>query len=251
MYRNEREHEILKLLSAEGYLSVSQLSKTLYTSESSIRRDLTALEKQGLVTRSYGGAELTKNSSQIVPFSDRAHHNVSAKKIMARKAGHLVKDGSIVFLDQSSSSFFVAYELLKKKDITVVSNNLEIITLLSQYNIEVICSGGHISPGNRSCLTGSDAQHIFSQMHADLLFFSSKSLNFDGRIYDCSREEVCVRNAMLQNAEKKVFLCDLEKFGRYSGFQQCSLSDVDFLITENDTDGRIDQIAGAREILLP
>ena len=73
MYKNEREHEILKLLSSEGYLTVRQLSKLLYTSESSVRRDLASLENQGMVIRSYGGVELVKNSSQIIPFSTRAH----------------------------------------------------------------------------------------------------------------------------------------------------------------------------------
>ena len=80
MYRNEREHEIIKILSTEKYVTVKQLSTLLYTSESSIRRDLTSLENQGMVARSYGGVELVKNTSQILPFSTRAHHNIAAKK---------------------------------------------------------------------------------------------------------------------------------------------------------------------------
>ena len=86
MYQNERELEIQKILAQTGYVSVQELSQQLYTSPSSIRRDLTALEKRGLVRRSYGGVELVKNSSQILPFSTRAHQNIPAKKIMARKA---------------------------------------------------------------------------------------------------------------------------------------------------------------------
>jgi len=232
MYKNERELEILKALSREGYITVKQLSLQLYTSESSVRRDLAALEKRGIVKRSYGGVELNKNSSQVVPFSSRAHHNIHAKKIIAQKAIQLVKDGDIVFLDQSSSAFYVANELLKKSQITVVTNNIEIISLLSQSDIEVISSGGHLSKTNRVCLVGEDARKIFTEIHADIVFFSAKALATDGTIYDCVREEVCIRNTMLRNAAKKVFLCDSEKYGKTAGFRQCSVQDIDIVINE-------------------
>lgn len=235
MYKNERENEILKLLNSERYLTVKQLSEILYASESSIRRDLTSLENQGMVSRSYGGVSLVKNSSQVIPFSARAHHNLSAKKIIAAKAASLIHDGDIVFLDQSSSAFFVAYEILKKSNITVVTNNIEIIAFLSRADVEIISSGGILSRANRNCLLGSDAHQIFENIHANVLFFSAKALASDGVIYDCVREEVCIRNTMLANAEKKVFLCDSEKIGQYAGYKQCTLEDIDFLITESDS----------------
>lgn len=244
MYKNEREHEILKLLSSEGYITVKQLSGLLYTSESSIRRDLASLENQGMVSRSYGGVSLVKNSSQVIPFSTRAHHNISAKKIIATKAASLIHDGDIVFLDQSSSAFFIAYEILKKPNITVVTNNIEIISFLSQSDVEIISSGGILSKANRNCLLGNDARKTFENIHANILFFSAKALAPNGVIYDCVREEVCVRNAMLANAEKKIFLCDLEKFGKYAGYKQCTLDDIDYLITEQDATQMLQQMPG-------
>ena len=249
MYKNERENEIMKILTTENYVTVKQLSEWLYTSESSIRRDLTSLENQGMVTRSYGGVELVKNSSDIIPFSTRAHHNIAAKKVMARKACRLIHDGDIVFLDQSSSAFYVAYELLNKKKVTVVTNNIEIISLLSQYDVEVISCGGRLSKANRNCLLGDDAHRIFDQIHADILFFSAKSLSEDCVIYDCVRDEVCIRNTMLANAEKKVFLCDSEKFNRFSGYKQCSLEDVDCIITEKDVSDIPENIVNLKKLV--
>lgn len=249
MYKNEREHEILKILSSEGYATVKQLSRLLYTSESSIRRDLSSLEKQGAVSRSYGGVELARNDSNVIPFSTRAHHNIAAKKIMAQKASHLVHDGDIVFLDQSSSAFFVAHELIDKAKITVVTNNIEIISFLSQTDMEVISSGGKLFKSNRNCLVGDDSHTAFSEIHADILFFSAKALSTDGIIFDCTREEVCVRNTMLAHAGKKVFLCDSEKFGKFSGYRQCSLNDIDSIITENNSSDRIGAVNGAKELL--
>ena len=67
-----------------------------------------------------------------------------------------------------------------------------------------------------------------------IAFFSAKSLSNDGIISDCSREEVTVRNSMLKNSAKKIFLCDSEKFGTRSTYKQCSLSEIDYLISENE-----------------
>ena len=64
------------------------------------------------------------------------------------------------------------------------------------------------------------------------MFFSAKTLSREGIIYDCDREEICLRNAMFANAEKKVFLCGSDKYDQVSNYKQCSVRDLDYLITE-------------------
>lgn len=233
MLRYERTEEILNLLKEKGHLTVAELCETLYTSESSIRRDLIRLEEKGLVKRHYGGVEIKRNSS-IVPFAARSHHNSAAKRIMAAKASELVKKGDIVFLDQSSSALYVAAELSAKSGITVVTNNAEILSLLASSGLEVYASGGFLSPDNRNCLMGEDAHAVFKNMRADIVFFSAKALSEDGKIYDCNRSEVCIRQTMLDNAAKKVFLCDSEKFFGTAGYLQCELGGVDVIVSERD-----------------
>lgn len=232
MYQNEREREIINILKNETYVTVKQLSQLLYTSESSIRRDLASLEKQNKVKRSYGGVELNPNLSSIIPFSVRVHQNIAAKKMIAKKAAQFIHEGAIIFLDQSSSAYFLAQEILKMTNLTVVTNNIEILSLLTQSNIEVISSGGRLSNSNRACLVGSDAQKIFTEIQADYLFFSTNALSKSGIVSDCDREEICIRNTMMANASKKIFLCDSEKYGIYSGFRQCTIQDIDFVISE-------------------
>ncbi len=233
MLKNEREREILNILKENGgFASVKELCSLLFASQSSIRRDLTSLENKGAVKKSYGGAELVTNFSSVTDFNKRTHHNISAKKIIAKKAAKLIKYGNIVFLDQSSTSFYLANEIFNQSSVTVVTNNIEIISLLSNSKIKTISSGGFLSPDNRTCLIGRDAEHIFENTYADVVFFSAKSLSDDGIISDCTREEVVLRNSMLKNASKKVFLCDSEKIGTRSAYRQCSLSDIDYLITE-------------------
>lgn len=235
MLNREREREILSILkSANAFVTVRQLCESLYASESSIRRDLKALEARGLVKRSYGGAELENNYSNIVTFNCRTRQNMDAKRKIAQKSAALIKDGDIVFLDQSSTTFYLAEQILDRSSITVVTNNIETAMLLSNSKIRVLSSGGFLSDENRSCLIGGDAQRTFEGIYADIAFFSVKAVSEDGVVTDCSREEVLVRDAMLRNAARKVLLCDSSKFGGRAPFKQCKLEDVDYLISEDD-----------------
>ncbi len=240
MLKNEREREILNLLkSKNGFTTVKELCDTLYASESSIRRDLVALERRGAVRRTYGGAELVSNFSNAIAFSRRSRHNMSAKKQIAKKAATLIKDGDILFLDQSSSAYFLAAEIIDNSTLTVVTNNVEIINLLADSGIKIVSSGGLLFSENRACLVGSDAERVFSEIYADAVFFSTKSLSCDGVVSDPTREEVLVRTAMMKSAKRRIYLCDSEKFGTRSAYKQCDLSDIDVLVTEGELDEEI------------
>lgn len=234
MLKNEREQEILASLRNAGYQTVSQLSRALYISESTVRRILQQLEKKGQVRRSYGGAELLDTHTHAPSFSARAYDHPEEKRIIAEKAASIVPDGSVLFLDQSSTAFYLAVELMQKHGITVMTNNVEILRLLSQTDFTVFATGGQLSCSNRMCLVDSETERAFRGLYADFAFFSTKSLSQEGIISDCCREEIAVRNAMLENAAKKVFLCHSGKFGTRSAYRQCGLADVDYLVTEEN-----------------
>ena len=246
MRNREREQEILSILKkTNSFVSVGQLCESLFASESSIRRDLKALETRGLVKRSYGGAELENSYSNIVTFNHRTRQNVRAKREIAQKAAALIKDGDIVFLDQSSTAFYLAEQILDRSSLTVVTNNIEITMLLSNSKIRLI----FLSDENRICLIGGDAQRTFESIYADIAFFSVKAISDEGVVTDCAREEVLVREAMLQNAAQKVLLCDSSKFGGRAPFKQCSLEDVDILISEEDRTQHFSVYAGRVKLL--
>lgn len=235
MLKSQREQEILSVLKqSDGFVSVKNLCKQLFASESSIRRDLTDLENKGYVKRSYGGAQLVSDLSKITVFNFRYAQHAQEKTEIAKKAVSLIKDNSVIFLDQSSTSCFLAKELPNKSSLTVITNSVEILNILSPTKIKVFCSGGTLSQDNRSCLIGGDAEKTFNNAHADFAFFSCNALSNDGEISDCTREEVLVRQTMLNNAKVKVFLCNGSKFGTTSIFKQCSLKEVDYLISEGD-----------------
>jgi DeoR/GlpR family transcriptional regulator of sugar metabolism len=130
-----------------------------------------------------------------------------------------------------------------------VTNNIEITMLLSNSKIRLISSGGFLSDENRNCLIGGDAQRTFESIYADIAFFSVKAISDEGVVTDCAREEVLVREAMLQNAAQKVLLCDSSKFGGRAPFKQCSLEDVDILISEEDRTQHFSDYAGRVKLL--
>lgn len=249
MKEKTRDQLVLDILKENGHTSVHTLCQTLFLSEATVRRCLAELARRGLIRRTHGGAALLENYTHVSPFRSRIILNSAAKREIAEKAAALVPDGSILFLDQSSTAFYLAEKLTEKTALTVITNNIEIAACLSQTNFDVFLSGGQLCRDARMCLVGADAQETFRQFHADFAFFSTRSLSDSGVLSDCNREEIHVRNAMLKNAACRVFLCDSSKFATTSGHIQCSLSDVDMLISEGTAASRYAPDNGHLKIL--
>ena len=126
MYQSERMDEILKILKKYHYVTVDYLVEQIRYSPASIRRDLTMLEKKGLVKRSYGGVEIKSDTS--IPFIFRQHSMKLAKNSIAGRAAELVRDNDTVFIDGSTSAQYLGHFLVNKKNITVITNNMLLAT---------------------------------------------------------------------------------------------------------------------------
>ena len=127
----ERRNLILEKLQEEKRVVVSELSQLYSVSEETIRRDLDKLEKEGLATKSYGGAVINEDVGIDLPFNIRKNQNVQGKQKMAEIAASMVNDGDHIFLDASTTAVFVAKALKEKERLTVVTNSMEILLELS------------------------------------------------------------------------------------------------------------------------
>ena len=237
MYRSERESEILRELERCGYATVEYLAEKIHISPSSIRRDLNDLALRGLVLRSYGGVQLLETAGKNVPFSLRSHSNADKKRLIARRAASLLHGGEVVFLDGSSSAFFLAQELTGIGGLTVVTNSIDITSLLSQYAIRTVCTGGMISPDNPAVLVDEPAAGTIASIHADFAFFSVQSLTADGTVSDCYPAEVRLRRLMMASAAHKVLLIDSTKLSHPSTYLQCRVTDLETVICDRDLNG--------------
>lgn len=224
-----QEKKILEILEAQQYASVDELSEALFISSSTVRRALETLQTKGLVTRTHGGVKLNSDNNFSPSFTFRIHQNSFEKKKIALSAIKLIKDGDIIFLDGSTSAFYIAEYLKEFKNIRVLTNGIDTLSLLAKNNITAYSTGGQVSPENPAVLVGRYAEDTLCNFHADIAFFSAQSMDNNGEIYDCYEDEIFIRRAIIKNAKRKVFLCDATKIGKTSPYRLCSWKDVDYI----------------------
>ncbi len=230
MLQVERQEEILQLLKSHQALRVSQLAKLLYTSEATVRRDLAALERDGSVRRVFGGVVAVQEQ---LPLDFRRQKNAAAKEEIARRAAAMVADGETVFLDASSTALHLLPYLLKKKELTVVTNSHRVVEQARESKARVFCTGGELSRRNFA-FVGRGAERAVAAFHPDTVFFSSQGVSEDGDITDSSQEETDLRLAAIAAGGRKVFLCDSGKVGKSYLFRLCRISDVDAVVADGD-----------------
>ena len=232
----ERQEAIMNLIKQQHAVTVAGLSRTLFVSETSIRRDLTHLEKLGLIRKTYGGAILIQGENDVIALSARMETEKEAKNLIARKAVSLVRNGSVIFLDSSSTALTMVPYLAKLDSLTVMTNGARIAYAFADHpHVKVYCSGGLLMHSLYS-YHGTIAQRVLSGMHADLSFVSVKALDIGKGAFCANEEEAQVRHIMQQNSERSILLCNSKKFGRTSAFHLCALRDVDTIVTDQPPD---------------
>lgn len=234
--KDKQEKEILTILQEKQFASVIDLAEKLFISPATIRRKLTSLQEQGLVLRTHGGAKINDTNNFSPTFDLRTHTNSIAKRKIALSAIKLIKNGDLIFLDGSTSSYAVAEYLKEFSDIRVVTNGIDTLSLLAKNKINGYSTGGSISDVNNSTLVGQLAHDAVKSLHANVLFFSAQSVDENGEVYDCFEQENYLRKSMMKSAELKILLCDDTKIGRTSPFRLCSIDDVDYIISNADLD---------------
>lgn len=225
MLQFERQQSILHYLQQHHTAKVGQLAKAIYTSEASVRRDLAAMEAEGLVVRVYGGVVLAEHKNDVVPPALRDGANSAAKDIIARRAADLIKDGDTVIFDSSSTVRRICQHIHKRKNLKVITNNLRICEELKETDIAVYVTGGEFYK-MRGCFLGPYAERFLASVNADAVFFSCKGLSEGGYLTDVSEDEISMRTAMLRQAKHSYFLCDSSKLGVNCTFTLCHADEV-------------------------
>ena len=233
MIKNERLDSIIEILKRDKYKTPDELAKQLYVSAVTIRRDLKILEKDGLVNTCYGGVSIVSHNNRDVPLAIRENFNEDIKISLAKEAAKLITKGSTVFLDASSTASFISNFIEPEQEVTVITNGIKALTMLSQRHIKAYCTGGKLID-NSLAFTGAIALKTVRSMNADFMFFSSQGLGYDGNITDFSESETELRLAMLERSEKRYFLCDNSKIGKTFLFDVCNINDIDGLFCDKD-----------------
>jgi DeoR/GlpR family transcriptional regulator of sugar metabolism len=253
MLSETRRRLIAENLRESGSITVAELENEFGVSAMTARRDLNELERLGIARRSHGGAIAVSFSAHESEFTARVDTARDAKRKLARIAVQMVEPEGSVFLDGSSTSYYVADELVSAEmAITVITNSLPILQRLAELatpDIVVIAIGGELRRRSQSFI-GPDAMRTIQSRFADLVFFSAKGLSANGEPADADAYEAEVKRSMLAHAEKRVLAFDASKLADRGLTKICDLKELTAVITD-DPDVFSERFGFTGEVLSP
>lgn len=212
-------------------VSVSDLARRFNVTEETIRRDLKALEAEGFLTRTYGGAFIQDGSLNEIDVSVLQTAYVDEKKRMAEAAAKLVRNGDSVYIDSSTSAGFLC-GYIKDRRVTVVTNSLMVLNSLQENrNISLVSIGGKYEPSSMS-FVGSEALSALRRYFVDHAFFSCRSVSAEHGLTDANSASAAIRSLLLEQSEHTSLLADHTKFGKSSFMSVGPLSRLDNVFTD-------------------
>ncbi len=228
----ERKNRILAILQEEKKVVVSELAAQFEVSEETIRRDLEKLETEGLVVKAYGGAVLNENLQTDMPLAVRKRANVVGKQKIAELVAERVTDNMSLMLDCSSTALFIARKIKDRKNLTIITNSLEIlIELKDAKNLKIISSGGLLGEDSFA-LVGAQADRTISDFHVNASIISCKGFNIDKGFTDSNAAHASTKRVMLANCDTRILAVDSLKFDRIAFNLVGGLSDIDVIVTD-------------------
>ena len=231
--KTERLNAIRRHLYAHGPSTIQGLAGAVGTSLATLRRDLAALEEEGIVDRVHGGARLAEGSTVEVAFEHRESHNLDAKRAIADNAFGLLKPHTTVFLDASTTVLQLVRRLrIDPVPVTVFTNGLSVAqALLNVPRVRVMALGGQVRNENAS-IVGPHAEAMLDRLWFDQLFLGAGAVNQDGTIYSVDLAEANLNAKMLARSTERHLLVDSSKFGAIATYAVAAVSSVTHVISD-------------------
>ena len=227
----ERKNEILNKLRTDQRVLVSQLAAHYGVTEETIRRDLDKLEKEGYATKTYGGAIWGNSTKTDLSYTIRNKTNVEAKNEIARIICSMVQDGDHLMLDDSSTSLYIAKQLKDKKELTVITNSVEIVMELSTMSgWNILSTGGTLKPDSLA-FVGNQVQQTLSRFHVDKAIMSCKGIDPQAGVTDSAESHALAKQVMIRAARQTILALDSSKFNKISFVEIAELQRMDAVVT--------------------
>lgn len=234
MLHEERQAQILQLLNERKTISVHDLCSILLVSGATIRRDLAAMEKAGVLKRSHGGAMLLQSTAEESAPITYEQQILKEKRMIGELASTLIRPNTTLFIDASATCGALIPFLKQYNYLTVITNGLKNALLLSQNTTaKIYLTGGNI---NADICTGSDAISYIKDFYADFAICSCDGANPESGFTDTSFEKAAVKKAMLAHAKTKILLCDHRKLDAVFFCHVCGFEDIDYFVTDQPTE---------------
>lgn len=237
MLAEERRFRIREMLSGQRTIAASDLCAALGVTAATIRRDLAALEHDGVLVRSHGGAVSRMSSTSFQPsYQTLSHIHSTEKHAIAREAEHLVLDGETVFLEGSTTVYELACCLNQRKRLTVVTNSPTIVCQLQRSTgVTVLCTGGDLQK-DTFYFSGEWAQRALSEIRLDKAILGVSAIDISYGVSTANHAEAQIKKMITKAAKTRIALVDHSKFGTQSFAYVGPVTDIDVLVTDSGTD---------------
>lgn len=213
-------------------MSVEELARTVFASEPTIRRDLTQMEKEGLISRKRGGASFISSEKLYLPFVFRNHANIDKKNYIAGLAAAYVKEGDSIFLDSSSTCYCLARHLTTFSNLNILTHGIPALQILGKkegFTTDCVCGTYH---PQRDDIYGYEACEFINTRHARISFISCQGLNLTSGVTEYTVEDAAIKKAFHRNSDQTILLIDSSKIDRAVTYQTMPLKDLTAIVTD-------------------
>ncbi|WP_462410592.1 DeoR/GlpR family DNA-binding transcription regulator [Neobacillus sp. Marseille-QA0830] len=227
----ERRQIITSILQKNKRVLVSDLRNQFHVTEETIRRDLEKLEREGALTRTYGGAVINEHTNVDLPFNERIDLNLTIKQVISQKAIHYIGDNDSLFVDSSSTCFELIKLLNQKRNVTVITNSVKILNEIPGHATRIVSTGGELVPHSLS-LVGSISLETTNKYNPDFAVISCNGLDMKKGIMDSNEPDAELKKLMVKQASKTMLLVDHTKFDNVAFISFLDFQQIDYLVTD-------------------
>jgi len=222
-------------------VSMEELCEEFDVSMNTVRLDVASLVKKGSIKKVYGGVCSNRQNS-LVPFEERKMKHSNSKKAVCCAAARLVEDGDIIYVDSGTTTMYLTDYLDKHKNVTVLTNNLNVIMRAVPYeNIQVICLPGILERKTNSFVSAETGK-ILARYNIKKAFFAATGVTENGDVTNSSSLEYEIKKEAMRNSEKKYLLLDSSKYGKSALLTYAHLGDMDRVIVDSEMNFKLEEL---------
>lgn len=243
MKPENRHQAILYAVMRHGYVSIESLSEELGVSSQTIRRDISELDRTGMLERRPGGASCRTTTINST-YGSRQVEDVKEKERIAKAVAQYIPDDSSIFITLGTTLEVIAYALLERNGLMVITNNtVAALTLNKKTDFEVVLASGYMRKSSNG-LVGESAIEFVNGFQCDYVIMSVGGISeADGHLLDYHTADVSVAQAMMRNANKVLLAVSRSKFGRPAVVRVAPLKDVDVLFSGEPVSPRLAELS--------
>ena len=245
----DRQKEIIEIARQIGRVMVDELAARFDMTPQTIRRDLNELCERRLLSRIHGGAII---ASGVINASYDARRFIahSEKQAIGAAAAALIPSGASLFINIGTTTEEVARALSGHQDLLVITNNLNVATMLyPNPNIEVIIAGGPIRRSD-GAIVGESAANFITQFKVDYAIIGASAMDKDGALLDFDYREVRVSKTIIENARMVILVADHLKFERSAPVRISHISDIDVFVTDRSPSANFSSLCSKNSVKL-